>query len=344
MSSIKEHSSELNQDELVKDKEIGRSDFSVVFSGTYRGRKVAIKEIINCHQTTPQASDSDFDRYIMLMEKSHHGAIVEFIGAVFAAGKQAIVTEFCEYGSLNEAMDEYLEEFNELMKVKCLLDVSSAMCYLHNESIMHRDLKPQNVLIVSMNPRTSAVVAKLTDFGTSRREERIKCVLSTGTGIDPFMAPELLRRSTTYDKSIDVYSFSMLMYYIFAEKLPTADSSLSKGADPYGLIICGKRPSIPATCSRDIGKVMQQCWDGDAMKRPSFEQIHRLLRDYWVLRMYGKDGVAARQNALSLIDTMNLDRAEELIWRIGGRTEFSVLCELLKANAIPTKRLAFKGK
>ena len=205
MSSIIEHSSKLDPDELVKEKEIGRSDFSVVFSGTFRGRKVAIKEIINNHHSAPGTSDDDFNRDIMMMEKCQHDAIVEFIGAVFAAGKQTIVSEYCEYGPLNEAMDEYLEEFNEVMKVKCLLDISSAMCYLHNESIMHKDLKPENVLIVSMNPRRSGVVAKLSDFGTSRTENRINNVLSTGTGINPFMAPELLRRCSTYDKSIDVY-------------------------------------------------------------------------------------------------------------------------------------------
>ena len=68
MSSVKEHSSVINVDELVKEKEIGHSDFGVVFSGTYRGRKVAIKEIIN-NQSTPGAKDENFDRDVMLMEK-----------------------------------------------------------------------------------------------------------------------------------------------------------------------------------------------------------------------------------------------------------------------------------
>ena len=115
MSSTKEQSIELITDELVKEKEIRRSDFSVVFCGTYRGRKVAIKEIIN-NQTTPGKDDEDITRDVKLLEKCHHEAVVEFIGAVFTPDKQMIVTELCEYGPLNEAMDEYLEEFNKLHK------------------------------------------------------------------------------------------------------------------------------------------------------------------------------------------------------------------------------------
>ena len=135
----------------------------------------------------------------------------------------------------------------------------------------------------------------------------------------------------------------MLMYFIFAEKLPIDDAAVSKGSDPYGQIISGKRPSVPSTCSKEIGRLMQQCWNGDPMKRPPFEQIHGLLRECFTMCRYGKEGVTARRKASSLIEAMNLDREEELVWTNGGRTEFNLLCELLKMNAIPTKRLELTG-
>ena len=342
MSSSKECSLELNLDELIKDKDgdkdrvIGRSDYSVVFSGLYHERKVAIKE-------TAEKEDEDFNRDRVLMERFHHDAIVEFIGAVLSPEKQVIVMELCEYGSLNQAMDEYLEEFNLLMKVTCLLNVSSAMCYLHGQSLIHKDLKPQNVLIVSLDRRRSAVVAKLADFGTARAEKRINCVLSTGTGYDPFMAPEILQRSTTFDKSIDVYSFAMLMYYIFAEKLPTEDACLTEGSDPFGRLASGERPKIPPTCSNNYGRLMQECWNQDPSKRPSFEQIFVVLRDCMEECRYGKEGAIARQKAAELIHEMKLDTEEEIEWKTCEKTKIIQLCELLKRNTIPTKKLELKG-
>ena len=117
MSFTEEQSIELIAEEVIKDRLIGRRDYSVLFSGIHRGRKVTIKEITN-HQITQGKDDEDFFRDVKVMEKCHHEAIVEFVGAVLTPGNQMIVTDLCEYGPLNEAMDEYLEEFNKLTKVK----------------------------------------------------------------------------------------------------------------------------------------------------------------------------------------------------------------------------------
>lgn len=344
MSYASERASAINPDELVKGKEIGRSEFSIVYSGRYHERKVAIRELVNHHQPTPGSeNDEDLDRDARIAEKCRHYAIVEFIGAVFAPGKQAIVTELCEYGSLNDAMVEHIEVFNEAMKTKCLFDVSCAMNYLHNDGIIHKDLRPQNVLITSLNPRGSDVVAKVTDIRTSRTEHRINCVISTGSGQDPFMAPEILRRAIVYDKSVDVYSFSMLMYYIFAEKIPTEDSVFMKESDPFGQIISGIRPHVPSACSTDITLLMVRCWDANPVKRPSFEQISGLLRGYWEKQAFNKEQAKTRMKARELIDRLHLDKEEVLSWTFGGGTEFNLLCELLKTNAIPTKRLVIES-
>ena len=350
-------SEEFNADSLIIDKddegrrkELGRGGFGVVFSGKYHDRKVAIKIPLSRDFFLPE-EEEDFEREVNTMERWRHEAIVEFIGAVKIRGKQMIVTELCAYGSLDKALREHPDYFNEQMKVKCLLNTSSAMNYLHSNGIMHRDLKPQNLLVVSLDWR-DAVVAKLTDFGTTRAEKRMNTLVSTKTqttitmkvGTDMFMAPEILL-CQPYDKSVYVYSFSMLIYTIFAERTVFEDKAFS-GGDPCRKIADGTRPSIPSSCSDDIRRLMQSCWDKNPSKRPSFDQIHAFFERCFLEHKYGsKEGAEAALMAQQLLNKMpQLDIDEILVWTLGGGTDFEQLCKLLETNAIPTKRIEFKRK
>ena len=142
------------------------------------------------------------------------------------------------------------EVFDSKMRLKCLLNISSAVNYLHNNGIMHRDLKPENVLIVSLDFR-ALVVAKLSDFGSARAIEIVK-TMTKGAGSPLFMAPEMLE-SKDYDQSVDVYSFALIMFFAVSGKLPFDDIK-----DNLGLLVktvlSGQRPSIPPNCPDDISK------------------------------------------------------------------------------------------
>ena len=340
-----ETSTILDPDELIKSKEeeIGHGSFGIVYRGSYRGKDVAIKVMRNNGNMTKE-DQKEFDREISMMEKYRHETIVEFIGAVRISGRQTIVTEFCEYGSLLDALKAHQEVFGELMKIKCLLDTSTAMNFLHSNGITHRDLKPENVLVVSLNIRDS-IVAKLSDFGSARVAGHGKTLVTESVGTCDYMAPEILERSITYDNSVDVYSFSMLMYTVYTGVSPLKDDVFSHSNNPYKMIVSGKRPTtIPLSCPEDVVKLMKLCWNGIPSKRPKFDQIHAFFEDFFLeCRFGGKEGVKARQMAKYLLNKMpQLDSDEVFVWSIGDGTEFVQLCELLKTNAIPTKRLEFK--
>ena len=89
---------------------------------------------------------------------------------------------------------------------------------------------------------------------------------------------------------------------------------------------------------------MKLCSNGIPSKRPSFDQIHAFFERCFFEHKYGsKEGAEAALMAQQLLNKMpQLDIDEILVWTLGGGTDFEQLCELLKTNAIPTKRLEFK--
>ena len=90
---------------------------------------VAMKKLENQDSMTTDMCN-DFIEEVSMMEKLRHDNIVEFIGAVRFPGNFAIVTEFCPYGSLDKAMKEHPDAFDEKMRVKCLLNTASAIQWL----------------------------------------------------------------------------------------------------------------------------------------------------------------------------------------------------------------------
>jgi serine/threonine protein kinase len=147
----------------------------------------------------------------------------------------------------------------------------------HREGIVHRNLKPQNVLLT----KNSSV--KISEFGESRVVSEDGNMTMVGTPY--YMAPEIFR-GERYDKKVDVYSFGMLLAEMCQEGsiedlLRAADSSaqFSKAKLLVMLQHDLLRPSISDAnkVSGTLREIMKKCWDNDSKERPSFYELVRLL-------------------------------------------------------------------
>ena len=106
------------------------------------------------------------------------------------------------------------EPFEEI-KAKLMLDAAKRLAYLHANGILHRDIKPDNVLVFDLDEEL-AVNGKLTDFGSSRN---INLLMTNMTFAKPFgtpvyMAPEVLNQEK-YKKAADTSSFGVMMFVCF---------------------------------------------------------------------------------------------------------------------------------
>eukprot|EP00727_Mastigamoeba_balamuthi_P012470 m51a1_g7846 putative serine-threonine protein (537) ;mRNA; r:217575-219979 len=258
----------LDRDELpLVHPAIGDGSFGVVYRSEYRGLPVAVKVLKNQKHMSPQALE-DFKAEVRVMEKLRHPSIVNFIGAVHEPGCLALVTEFCPYGSVPAVLDRHPVSY--ALKLRILLDCSRGMDFLHRSGIMHRDLKPDNLLVASLEPLSSGV-CRIADFGTTRDINRMAQDLQAtkGVGTPMYMAPELLS-GEPYAQPADVYSFALVMYYVAAEAPPMFDDpALVCNAWQYAAAVrAGRRPTLSSAWAADYVALMTRCWVEDAASRP----------------------------------------------------------------------------
>jgi len=262
--------------ELIhEEKPIGEGSFGVVYRGEWRGTPVAIKEL-KVKFMKKQDLD-EFYREVGLMEKLRSPYTVNLVGAVFTEQHLAIVTEFMKHGSVKSALGK--KKFRSpSVKFRVALDAAHGLDFLHKNNIIHRDVKNDNLLIVSLSHH-APVTVKLTDFGTSRSSSMaIQIEMTSGVGTPAFMAPEILD-SKPYSKPADVYSFGISMYELWTEKTPYSSAGFTKPWDIAHFVVKGDRLPIPSDMPALYAQIMCECWQQDPSKRPTFAQVVKELQD-----------------------------------------------------------------
>ncbi|KAG7556348.1 Protein kinase domain [Arabidopsis suecica] len=232
---------------FVSNKEIAKgSNGTVVLEGSYEGRLVAVKRLVQSHHDVAQKE------ILNLMASDKHPNIVRWYGVDQDEHFIYISLERCAC-SLNDliyASSALLEspvasssiqpiQINpifengkgvELWKenghpspvlLKLMSDIVAGLVHLHDIGIVHRDLKPQNVLIV----KNSSVCAKLSDMGISKRLPADTSALtrnSTGSGSSGWQAPEQLRNERQ-TRAVDLFSLGCVLFFC-----------MTAGKHPYG--------------------------------------------------------------------------------------------------------------
>jgi serine/threonine protein kinase len=140
---------------------------------------------------------------------------------------------------------------------------------------MHRDVKPDNLLVVSIDP-AARVNCKLTDFGTTRAGGEKERQYTKGIGTPTYMAPEILREEG-YSNKADVYSFAILAWYMMERKDPYGEFASMWAIAEF--VITGKRLELPeCELKRCIGDIVISCWAAQPSERPEFSVITKALK------------------------------------------------------------------
>jgi tRNA A-37 threonylcarbamoyl transferase component Bud32 len=301
---------QIDIDQLVFTSKISEGASGAVYKGTWYHQVVAIKKFKIYDQVS-------FIREITLLNSLRHPNVLVLFGySIDNNDHQYIITEFIENGSLDNLLHKNkMRDFGE--KIKALLDIAQGMQFLHRKGIMHRDLKPQNVLIQKNG------VCKLCDFGLAKFLSHTNTSGMCGTW--QYMAPEIMTGTGEYNEKCDVFSFGIMMHEIFTLIRPyERETSEIHNQFAIGMqIVNGYRPFVPPEIlsqraaddneesvistadttilgyfnkSNDLSKKMKNtdivklvkmyfglcmsCWAEEPAQRPSFDQVVMLLESF----------------------------------------------------------------
>jgi len=238
----------------------------------YRGQDVAVKKLLLQHMLDDVLHE--FEHEITLMKSLHHPNIVQFVGASNVHENLAIIIEFAPLGSLASVMKK--QKLSLSMKTTALFETAKALQFLHANAIIHRDIKPQNILVFSLEQRTPVHV-KLTDFGTARFITETATNVTKNVGTFAYMAPEALGKNPRIDKSADVYSFAILMWEVLYEQLPFEEFQWQSELEKH--VLEGKRMQLDPLPNDQLVRLIEECWHPDPSQRPSMTAVAQRLAD-----------------------------------------------------------------
>ncbi|XP_027912998.1 serine/threonine-protein kinase STY17 isoform X2 [Vigna unguiculata] len=257
---------ELDTNQLKYENKVGSGSFGDLYRGTYCSQDVAIKVLKPERISTDMLKE--FAQEVYIMRKIRHKNVVQFIGACTRPPNLCIVTEFMSRGSLYDFLHKQRGVFKLPSLLKVAIDVSKGMNYLHQNNIIHRDLKTANLLMDENE------VVKVADFGVARVQTQ-SGVMTAETGTYRWMAPEVIEHKP-YDQKADVFSFGIALWELLTGELPY--SCLTPLQAAVGVVQKGLRPTIPKTTHPRLSELLQRCWQQDPTLRPDFSEIIEILQ------------------------------------------------------------------
>ncbi|ELP88651.1 protein kinase, putative, partial [Entamoeba invadens IP1] len=277
IKALVEQSTRLDYDEIKTEKKLGEGSFGIVFKGTYRGNVVAIKKMKQVDNSNKENTIEEFKKEVEMLDKFRSEYIVHFYGAVFVPNKVCMVTEFAEFGSLKDLMKHKTSnEVDMKIRVKMMRDSSKGILYLHENGILHRDIKPDNIFVFSLN-ENDKVNAKLTDFGSARNINLLmtNITFTKGIGTPVSMAPEVLKKK--YTKSADVFSFGVTMFEVFGWCKAYPLDTFKFPWKIAEFVISGKRLERKENITETLFKGIEMCWVQEKANRGTINNIINLL-------------------------------------------------------------------
>ena len=314
------------------ERELGGGGMSHVFVATETGlsRKVVVKVL--SPELAAGLSGGRFEREIRLAAALQQANIVPLLTAGELDGRPYYTMPFVDGLSLRQRLSSGPLPIGEVISV--LRDVARALAYAHEHGVVHRDIKPDNVLL-------SGDAAVVTDFGIAKALIRASTVtpeaadgaqnaasvvtqIGTAIGTPAYMAPEQGVGDPATDHRADLYALGCLGYELLCGETPfharPIHQTFLAHVNETPVAIDARRPDCPA----GLARVVMQCLEKDPARRPQSarEVLHALETGSNPVKLIGSTGSWTRGRivAVGIVAIAAIATAAVLIARRHGAT------------------------
>ncbi|CAF3986723.1 unnamed protein product [Rotaria sordida] len=268
----------IDPDDILLEESLGRGGFGRVYKALWRSKNLPVAcKII---ETSNKSSESDHLRRSFLQEIAAYRELsgpcilrtfayaIRDIPAQRNHGQKTqfmILMELMGRGSLQDVLDKEPHQLSLRRKLTMSRQIASAMRRIHQHGMIHRDIRPDNILI------TDNYIAKIGDMGIARVLDP-NCQ-HTQVGFKKFMPPEFFRDGLNgfakFDEKLDIYTYGLTLNQLFTEKLHNFRS-------------CALLPHITIIEKSPIlyDEIILRCINEDSKKRPTAIEIERILKFY----------------------------------------------------------------
>ncbi len=274
---------------------LGKGKFGLVKLGIHKltGRKVAIK-IINKQGITEQEMQLTKTE-IEILKIGQHPNIITLYDVIENEEKIYIIMEYCAGSDLFAYIEQRNFKLPEKRAAEIIRKLSSAVYYLHSFGIIHRDVKPENIL---MTDNTENADIRLLDFGLSKIvRSGEKCTEPYGTL--SYVSPEVLQ-DIPYDERCDLWSIGVITYLLLSGVLPFDDENNIK--EIARKTVYEKTPFYP-TLFQDVSKEAIDFVDKLLQKDPDKRmKMTELFVHPWMQKYFKNNNIKPKSNSVTEFD------------------------------------------
>jgi len=280
-------------EELTEGAEkLGEGGYANVYGGTFQGMRVAVKIFKTFKDPSGLCDVSDAESFhteVQTLSGLQHKNIVSLVGYARQGSQMALV-----YPRADRSLHQHLPspDFGWLQRLQCALGIVQGVAHLHQlqPPVMHRDLKPQNVLLFRDG---SSLVPRLSDFGIARRSPELLAhthVKSQPLGTDGYVS-ERTRETGEYSFASDAYAVGIILLQLLLgvdytwntswqcsiKEMDVSDSTLR---EPFPGEIAQRLFGLGQACVKDGRRDRKTRRTQDAPGMPSVEHsLQRIIED-----------------------------------------------------------------